>query len=972
MPSAIPTASPVAAPAPTQRRLRPVRWFFLLLLILIGSLAVPQVFQVVLGWAVRFEVWRRGGSVRIERIEGSLWEPVVFAHSYLKLETVSGAVTRVEIARAEAQFSWKSLFQRNGERWFRRLSLRGVEGKVQIPLDRTTARESQTSWTHWLPLPNPSQPPLPAAIDAQEINFVFQSSGDFVRLEDASFAASTSEAGEVSVPRLTLSQPWLQRTFRNVRGKAVLQNERIVLADVQLEPGVKLRSLTAAAAELARGELDLKADFAAFDGTLNVEAATKPAGRGVVFEAGGTFGQINIAKLASFLALSDAAGGVIKDGKFTFRGPPRDLARAQASLRFDAVNFQWETRQWDSLALGLVLMDHRLQVPQLALQQGKNELHLSGELALPGAEQKWWQGDFTVNVNAKIENLTELSALLLPEFKYAAGRGQIEGSIRGRGEEFNGQLLVSGDRLTWRNAPIETLHAAVKLNGKEVQIANAELVNGDDYLRGRGLVKFSNPPVYWGELRVAVEDLATYAAFLQKPVLPEPLAGGAIIDWTGEGSREGHSGKFLARLRKVRTLGALAHQLHPINADLEATYGGETMQFSRFTLSDDDAVFTANIAVGGKALHLQDLHFVYRGATQLEGDALLPLDVWQRWPDVSFAQLLSEEVASHVQLTARQLDLAAAAKLTGWNFPVAGLIDGTFAADGALKSLKLGGQLTLAQGRLPLNWNGDLLEQAAGQFAFRDNALVIEKLSAQHRFGDVQLGGTVQFVSLPDPTLALTLRSEKATVSLWNSVTATAQLALEITGPLSAAVVRGTARPASLKLGAVSDLSALWAPEPPKLPPIFSFTSSPWAGWQFDLESRTEAPLKLSDSAGSLTSDLHLGGTGAAPALAGSVGFQDVAANVAGSPPLQIHAASLEFFAQRPANPSLDLQATGRLDGERFSASVAGPLSHLIRIYDGPPPLTDGAVREFLTGNVQAQDEAFGLEVHPPSAHAAR
>ena len=44
----------------------------------------------------------------------------------------------------------------------------------------------------------------------------------------------------------------------------------------------------------------------------------------------------------------------------------------------------------------------------------------------------------------------------------------------------------------------------------------------------------------------------------------------------------------------------------------------------------------------------------------LRSDALLPLDVWQKWPDVSFAQTLSPEVVSHVQLTARQLDLAAA------------------------------------------------------------------------------------------------------------------------------------------------------------------------------------------------------------------------------------------------------------------------------------------------------------------------
>ncbi len=832
-PSAIVNVQPVAAPQPAKRRLHPVRWLFILLLALIGSLTVPEIFQRVLGSVVKIEAWRRGGTVRIDRIDGSLWEPVVFTRSYLHLATGSGAVTRVEIARAEVHFAWKSLFQRNGERLLQRVALRGVVGKVQIPVDRAPSPGPKAPWRSWLP--TPSAPVLPASIEAQEIDFIFQSNGDYVRAEDASFAASATESGELSIPRLTISQPWLHRSFRNVRGKAALQDDRLALADVQLEPGVTLRSLTTAAVALARGELDLDADFAAFDGTLGVQAATKPVGRGAAFEASGNFGQINIGKLASFLALSDAAGGVIKDGKFTFRGPPRDLARAQASLRFDAVNFQWETRQWDSLTLGLTLMDRRVNVPQLDLRQGKNELHLSGELALPETGRQWWQGDFTTTVDAKIENLTDLSALLLPEFKYAAGRATIEGSIRGRGEEFNGQLLVSGSKLTWRNAPIDTLHAAVKLNGKEVQVANVELVNGDDYLRGRGLVRFSNPPVYWGELRVVVEDLKTYAAFLQKPVLPEPLAGGAVIDWTGEGSREGNSGKFSARLRKVRTLGAMAQQLHPINADLEATYQSEAMQFSRFTLSDDDSVLTANIAVGGKALHLQDLRFVYRGATQLEGDALLPLDVWQQWPDVSFAQMLTTDVVSHVQLTARSLDLAAAAKLTGWNLPLAGIVEGTLAADGPLKALKLGGALALKQGRVPLDWNGNVLDNASAQFAFHDDTLAIEKFAARHRFGGVELSGTVRFTSLLDPALALTVRSGKAIVPLEKGTIANAKLALAIHGPLSAATISGEAD-ITPWFHEVPPVQFSLAPTPLAVPPVFKLGELPWSGWRYDLD----------------------------------------------------------------------------------------------------------------------------------------
>jgi hypothetical protein len=264
-------------------------------------------------------------------------------------------------------------------------------------------------------------------------------------------------------------------------------------------------------------------------------------------------------------------------------------------------------------------MDRRLQVPQLNLRQGKNELRLNGELTLPGTDQKWWQGDFNANVDAKIEKPDGTVSVASPGIKYAAARPKSRVPCAGAARSLTGNCSSSGSKLTWRNAPIETLHAAIKLNGKEIQIANVELINQDDYLRGRGLVKLVDPPVYWGELRLTVDDLANYTAFLQKPVLPEPLAGGAIIDWTGEGSKVGHSGKFLARLRKVRTLGAMAQSLHPINAELEADYAPGSMQFSRFVLSDDDSSFTANVAVGNKALNLQGIRLTHKGAVQLQG-----------------------------------------------------------------------------------------------------------------------------------------------------------------------------------------------------------------------------------------------------------------------------------------------------------------------------------------------------------------
>jgi len=984
-----------AAPRPAERRgSHRIRWFFLAVALALGSLFIPGVFRTVAKCVIQFEAWRRGSSVRIDRVEGSFWQPLVLVHSYWNYEGSNHAVTRVEIARIEAVLFWQEIFRRGGQRWFQRLSLRGIQGKIKFPLDASPRRDMAASWRERIRVPGPIRLSMPEVIDAQEIDFVLESNGDHVRLDDASFAASKTSAGELRVGRVIVDHPWLKRTFRNVSGKTAMQDERLAFAHVLLEPGVELRNLIAAPTDLLRGELDLEADVAAFDGVLRIEATTRSAGRGVLFYSGVTFGQINIAKLSSFLSLSEAAGGVIKDGKFTFNGPPHDLSRAQASLRLEAVNFQWETRQWDSLTLGAMLLDRRLQVPQLDLRQNKNELHLTGELSLPGAEQRWWQGDFIANIDARIENLTELSALLMPEFKYAAGKAQVEGSVRGRGEEFNGQLLVSGSKLTWRNAPIETLHAAVKLNGKEINIANVELVNGDDYLRGRGLVKLTQPPVYWGEMRLAAEDLAAYRAFLEKPVLPEPLAGGAIIDWTGEGSKEGSSGKFSARLRKVRSLGAMAQQLHPINADLEASYSPGSMEFTRLVLSDDDSWFTANVTVGGKAMHLQNLKFAHQGTVQLEGDALLPLDVWQQWPNVSLSQLLNDEVNSRIQLTARQLRLGEAALLTGWKFPIGGVLDGELTIDGTIKALKLGGALTLAEGQFPLGWTGDALSDCSGQFAFRDNTVTFEKFTGRHNFGEVQLWGTVALTNVFDPTLALTLKSPRATVPVFRTrngriseglpITVSSILDLQISGPLGAATVNGQAQIVDCVLGP-PDLKELWNTNGVvQVPPAFSLAAAPWSTWTFEISSFTLDTLKLTNNTGEMMIVGRVEGPGRESFFRGTVDFENLTVRNSNLDPFadqghilgfeelaSIRQASLVFGDENPADPFLDTRVICTFDGANISASLLGPLSHLIRTYESQPPLTDSAARDLFAGRRPEYPEDFRLEIYPPIATEA-
>ena len=972
------------------RRRKPVG--FALVLLAVGALFIPSVFQFVVGSLLKADAWRRGGSLVFQRLDGSFFAPVTLHRSLWSFETESGPTTRVEVVWMEAQLEWRNLLRNSSARWIQRLSARGVTGKIHMPLEQRRLEGAPgATFGNWK-FVSGGGTPSPAAVEAQGVDFIFQGGNDFVRLEGCGFTASEHASGVFHADRVTLKQPWLARTFRAVQGTTSLKDGKsLVLGNVVLEPGVEIRSLSAGIAEIANGRLKLEIDVAVFDGALRVEAGTVRSDRGLVFEAIGDFRQINIARSSTFLGLSEAAGGTISDGNFTFRGSPRSLATATAKLRLAATNFQWETRQWDSLSLGAVLMDRRVQVPQLELRQGKNTLSVSGELTLPDAHQKWWEGDFNGAIKARIDNLTELSALLLPEFKYAAGKVSIDGHVRGRGEDWDGQLLLEGSNLTWRNAPIETAHAAVKIGGKELRVARIELVNGDDYLRGNGVVNLFGPTQYWGELRVAVEDLAVYAAFLQKPVLPEPLAGGAIVDWTGEGSGRGHSGRFAARLRKVRSLGALAQQLHPINAALEGTYAPGSMEFSNFSLSDDDSSFTARVTVGHQALNLAGIRLRKKDQLWLEGDALLPFDVWQQWPNVSLAQLLTDDVVSRVNLKANALDLAQASQLSGWKFPIAGVVHGQLAAEGPISKLKLDGQLTLTKGTVPLGWNGNLLSEVDAQFSFAQSNVQIGKFTAHHAFGDLAIGGAVELSDLRAPVLQLTVRSPFATLPLFRgadpAVSVDTRLDLEVSGPLSAAVVKGRADIVSLALTATPDLTTLWEDYAAlAIPPVFSFSAKPWADWRFDIAAAPSEPGGLKNETGGVELELHLGGSAVLPRLSGRVEMSGLDARSGDAwprdfrttepPPLGAGPDTVEpppltnvtitFSEAMPRHPSLDVELAGTLHGAPFRARALGPLNHLVRIYDGAPPLTDRAVQQFLAGTLPPPPNGLSLRIFPP------
>ncbi|MES2568427.1 MAG: hypothetical protein V4710_00045, partial [Verrucomicrobiota bacterium] len=292
-----------------RRRFRALRLALLLTILALVSLAEPRIFQFCVSKFITLEAWRNGISVQIGSIDSSIFEPLILRNSRWQYQSPAGVSTHVDIAWAEARFDWKGVLGGDTERWFQQLIVVGVSGRIILP--GTSAVElpaKPSTWKAMLEFPHERWVPTPTRIQARGVDMLIENHANFVRLEQIRFLASELEAGYIRIGRMTVRQPWLNRGFRDVRGITGLNHSKLLLAHLVLEPGVEIRSLSAQVVEvagLAKGCLDLNVEIGAFGGKIRFGARSQPDSHPLSFDANGEFIQIGVARLATFLGLSD-------------------------------------------------------------------------------------------------------------------------------------------------------------------------------------------------------------------------------------------------------------------------------------------------------------------------------------------------------------------------------------------------------------------------------------------------------------------------------------------------------------------------------------------------------------------------------------------------------------------------------------------------------------------------------------------
>ncbi len=921
-------ADPHQKPAvrPRRRKRRGLILVVLILALLIGVIAYPPAFLYVVRELLTFQAWRYGYQLTVGDMSGNAAGPISFSKARLTHASAAGTATQLDIDQASAAFAWRHLiWQRDLPVW-QSLTVDGLRGAIDLPSQSQPPPPShRPGFLRPRSLGKLTRLVLPSQFTVSHASIVIRHSEGSVTLTGIDLQTSDTYAGHITISALSINEPWMRNTFSDCHGTLLLEDSKLRLASMKLTDSISITSASAELPALLGGQLQMEFALAAFSGNIQGDLHSAAQQDHLQFESGGTFANISVAQLGAFLG--EDADGTIKQGKFTFRGSPRNIEKATFTTRFEAGDFRWGARRWNSLVAGATYVNHRLLIPEFQLRQAHNSLLLKGDMNVPGNWREWWKTTFSFTVAAQLDNLTELSALLGPDFGDTSGKLTVDGSVRGENASFNGQLIVSGAHLSFRKAPLDQLQAAIKLQGNEIQVTSAEFTHGDDFLRAHGVVNILGEKRYWGEVKASIADLALYASFLQPPIAPEAFGGGLMLDWSGDGASSAHSGAFTLRLNRIHPLVATstdAAAFQPIDLTAEGTYSPASIFFSNLVLGNGQTTLASQVVANPSSLTLKALKLSHGKATWLTGDAQVPLNVWAAWQNPGAASWWNFQSPCKLAVKLDRLSLRDTALLTGRPQPFDGEISGELKTAGTLASLTADGHLSMKN--IAATLPAGVLKTGNANLDFKGSQMTVNSASGNWNKVDWTATGGATAVDVRTPALNLGIRLPSAPVRLAPGIDTTSALDLHATGPLTALALSGTAQAQSIDLSSTASIASvvtdggigLRNPLPPLSIP------GP-AAWTLNVSTVGEAMLHLSNASGKTTPSLLLTGSLANPAVTGNIAFKDLKIAEAADT-LNIAGGSIYLNPKDPRTSALSLHATGFAGGNDFDGYIYGSL----------------------------------------------
>jgi hypothetical protein len=332
------------------------------------------------------------------------------------------------------------------------------------------------------------------------------------------------------------------------------------------------------------------------------------------------------------------------------------------------------------------------------------------------------------------------------------------------------------------------------------------------------------------------------------------------------------------------------------------------------------------------------------------GSALRPRAWWTR----DDGGLADGALAGRVRLEAAELALAA--RLSAGVRRLGGSVTGEVALSGTPRAPQLQGTLEVADGELRLERDAPGLMDLGARLEFTHERLTIVALHGEIGGGPLDASGSVDWSS-GEPVFDLRLEGREVLLVQTPDLRLRSDVELAVRGPLAALAIAGRL---DLRDGRWSKRIDFYRPDrdvraaPPTSLELFSFEQAPLADLTLDVSIRSAQPFVVENNLvdGELECDLHLGGTGRAPDLVGSMFVGSTTVRLPASS-LESQGGTIRFDLDDPLVPRLDVRFTTRTRGYDVQLWLKGTsLEPEVELSSSPPLSHEDLLLLVLTGKL--------------------
>jgi translocation and assembly module TamB len=284
-----------------------------------------------------------------------------------------------------------------------------------------------------------------------------------------------------------------------------------------------------------------------------------------------------------------------------------------------------------------------------------------------------------------------------------------------------------------------------------------------------------------------------------------------------------------------------------------------------------------------------------------------------------------------------------------------GKVEFSVAAGGRVNNPELTGKVQFDNVNIAIDGVPNGLSNMNGTLVFNEDRLQVQTLTATTGGGQLKIGGSIRYRN--GVYADLTATGDAVRVRLYGlSATATANLKLQ--GSPQSSLLSGSILLTRFGIGADVDFAAFSSVGGVSMPPD---PDAPSNKIRLDVRVTSAPQLDFQNSYAKLagTVDLNLRGTVAVPSVLGRIEINDGSATFSGTK-YQLQRGDIYFTNPVRIDPTIDVDATARVENYDITVGVHGTATNLKPTYRSEPPLSESDIFALLAlGRTQEEAQLY-------------